>query len=66
VGVSGCSAGATEPGQTYAAMDPLEGRMTRRMWWIMYSGDRSAACCEGERMLINEDDVGDVAMAFEK
>lgn len=43
-------------------MAPLEREMYRRMWWLIYSADRSGATCEGARPLLNEDLCSGVAL----
>jgi hypothetical protein len=36
---------------------PTEQELLRRMWWLIYTGDRSAALSEGGRMLIGEEEL---------
>ncbi|KAL1406688.1 hypothetical protein Q8F55_008394 [Vanrija albida] len=39
---------------SYATMDPIEGEMMRRMWWLMYGSDRSGGIHEETRLHFNE------------
>jgi hypothetical protein len=38
---------------------PSEDELSRRMWWLIYTGDRSAALSEGGRMLIGDEELID-------
>ena len=42
---------------TYASLPPIEREVRRRIWWILYSSDRSTATIDPfPGLLINEDD----------
>jgi hypothetical protein len=36
-------------------MGPLQREMTLRAWWLVYNGDRSSVCVEGNYPLLAED-----------
>lgn len=42
---------------TYAKMEPSDAEMFRRMWWLVFTGDRSGALSEGQVTLLPPEDL---------
>ena len=48
--------------QTYSTFSSFDREMQSRVWWLIYCGDRSAACCEGAKLLIDEENSSSVQL----
>lgn len=47
--------------ETYKKMSYTDMELSRRMWWLIYTGDRSSALSEGGRTMIQPDEMLDTA-----
>ena len=50
---------------TYAGLDPITNELRRRIWWILYLGDRSTASIDPSFSLMIDENEVDTALPRE-
>jgi hypothetical protein len=43
--------------ETYSQWAPAEAELFRRIWWLIYTGDRSGALIDGQSMMLPADQL---------